>query len=44
MVLFQPWSGPETTLPFGFSVSRFSVENHGKDMKCSGGLHKVDEE
>lgn len=47
LILFQPWSGPETTLPFrasGFWVSRFAVENHGKDMKCSSGLGKVDKE
>lgn len=44
VVLFQSWSGPETTFPSGFLVSRFSVQNHGKDMKCGEGLHNVDEE
>lgn len=47
LILLQPWCGPETTLSFrasGFWVSRFAVENHGKDMKCSGGFGKVDEE
>jgi len=47
LVLFQPWSVPETTLPFRpsfFLVRRFFVENRGKDMKCSGVLWKADEE
>lgn len=44
VVLFQSWSGPETISPFGFLVSRFSVENRGKGMKCGDGLHNVDEE